>query len=133
MADLASVRVVVHGHVQGVFFRTFVSREAAKLGLSGYVRNLPAGGAVEVQAEGEREQLKKIIVGFIILPKFKTPAITQKTELIGKIIKLYPHHYPKATLTKYWKPLLFDALYDANIKYVKDMYETMRISAVEKQ
>lgn len=61
MADLASVRVVVHGYVQGVFFRTFVSREAAKLGLSGYVRNLPTGGTVEVQAEGEREQLKKII------------------------------------------------------------------------
>ena len=61
MADLASVRVVVYGHVQGVFFRTFASREAAKLGMSGYVRNLPTGGAVEVQAEGEREQLKKII------------------------------------------------------------------------
>ena len=61
MADLASVRIVVYGHVQGVFFRTFASREATKLGLSGYVRNLPTGGAVEVQAEGERKQLKKII------------------------------------------------------------------------
>ncbi len=61
MADLASVRVVVYGHVQGVFFRTFASEGAAKLGLSGYVQNLPAVGAVEVQAEGEREQLKKLI------------------------------------------------------------------------
>ena len=64
MADLASVRVVVYGYVQGVFFRAFVFREAAKLGLSGYVRNLPTGGTVEVQAEGERKQLKKL-VGFL--------------------------------------------------------------------
>ena len=61
MADLASVRVVVYGYVQGVFFRAFVSRQATKLGLSGYVRNLPIGGAVEVQADGERKQLEKLI------------------------------------------------------------------------
>ena len=61
MADLASVRVVVYGYVQGVFFRAFASRQATKLGLSGYVRNLPTGGAVEVQAEGERKQLEKLI------------------------------------------------------------------------
>ncbi len=61
MADLASVRVVVYGYVQGVFFRAFASRQAIKLGLSGYVRNLPTGEAVEVQAEGERKQLEKLI------------------------------------------------------------------------
>ncbi len=61
MADLASVRVVVYGYVQGVFFRAFASREATKLGLSGYVRNLPIGEAVEVQVEGERKQLEKLI------------------------------------------------------------------------
>ena len=61
MADLASVRVVVYGYVQGIFFRAFVSRQATKLGLSGYVRNLPTGEAVEVQAEGERKQLEKLI------------------------------------------------------------------------
>ena len=61
MADLASVRAVVYGYVQGVFFRTFASRQATKLGLSGYVRNLPAGEAVEVNAEGERKQLEELI------------------------------------------------------------------------
>ena len=61
MADLASVRVVVYGDVQGVFFRAFASREAAKLGLRGYARNLLAEGAVEVQAEGEGKQLEKLI------------------------------------------------------------------------
>ena len=61
MADLASVRVVVYGYAQGVFFRAFASRQATKLGLSGYVRNLPAGEAVEVRVEGERKQLEKLI------------------------------------------------------------------------
>ena len=61
MADLASVRAIVYGYVQGVFFRAFVSRRAAELGLTGYVRNLPGGEAVEVQAEGERTQLEELI------------------------------------------------------------------------
>ena len=61
MADLASVQVVVYGDVQGVFFRAFASRQAIKLVLTGYVRNLPTVEAVEVQAEGERKQLEKLI------------------------------------------------------------------------
>ena len=60
MTDLASVRAIVYGYVQGVFFRAFVSRRATELGLTGYVRNLP-DGAVEVNAEGERKQLEKLI------------------------------------------------------------------------
>jgi len=60
VSDLASVRIIVYGRVQGVFFRAFASRQAKELGLTGYVRNLP-GGAVEAQAEGERKQLEKLI------------------------------------------------------------------------
>jgi len=60
MSDLASVRATVYGYVQGVFFRAFASRRAKELGLTGYARNLP-GGAVEVQAEGERKQLEELI------------------------------------------------------------------------
>ena len=61
MTDLASFRVVVYGRVQGVYFRAFVSRQARKLGLTGYVRNLPSGQAVEVQAEGKRSKLEELI------------------------------------------------------------------------
>ena len=60
MTDPISLRAIVYGRVQGVFFRAFVSRWATELGLAGYVRNLP-GGAVEVQVEGERKQLEKLI------------------------------------------------------------------------
>jgi len=60
-SDLASVQATVHGHVQGVFFRAFVSQQAEDLELAGYVRNLPGGGAVEVVAEGERRRLEKLV------------------------------------------------------------------------
>jgi len=61
MPDLASVQVIVYGLVQGVFFRAFVHRQAIRLGLAGYVRNLPGGETVEVHVEGERKQLEELI------------------------------------------------------------------------
>jgi acylphosphatase len=59
-ADLAQVRVVVDGRVQGVFFRAAAAREARGLGLSGWVRNLP-NGQVEIVAEGERKTLEMLV------------------------------------------------------------------------
>jgi acylphosphatase len=61
MADVAHLSATVYGRVQGVFFRYFVRNEASGLGLKGYVRNLASGDAVEVQAEGERRQLNKLL------------------------------------------------------------------------
>ena len=45
-------RVVVRGHVQGVFFRDTCRREARSRGVSGWVRNA-ADGSVEAAFEGE--------------------------------------------------------------------------------
>ena len=61
MTELASVHAIVYGYVQGVFFRAFVFEQATELGLTGYVRNLRDREAVEVQAEGERKQLERLI------------------------------------------------------------------------
>jgi acylphosphatase len=52
-------RFVVRGRVQGVGFRWFVEREAHLLGIAGWVRN-NADGAVEVLAQGTREQLSAL-------------------------------------------------------------------------
>ena len=54
------VRIVVHGYVQGVFFRSNTRRLALSLGLKGYVRNM-ADGSVEVVAEGPEDKLKELV------------------------------------------------------------------------
>ncbi|MCJ7791561.1 MAG: acylphosphatase [Dehalococcoidia bacterium] len=61
MADVAHLSATVYGRVQGVFFRYFVRDVARRLGLKGYVHNLASGDAVEVQAEGEKRQLNKLL------------------------------------------------------------------------
>ena len=60
MADLTSLKAVVGGRVQGVFFRGYTQRHAERLGLSGYVRNLPSG-KVEVVAEGPRKDVEALL------------------------------------------------------------------------
>lgn len=61
MAEMAHLSAKVYGRVQGVFFRYFVRDRAKKLGLNGYVRNLSSGDAVEVQAEGDKQRLEKLV------------------------------------------------------------------------
>lgn len=51
-----TVRFVVSGRVQGVGYRWFVMREATRLDLAGFVRNLP-DGSVEVVARGSTPAL----------------------------------------------------------------------------
>ena len=56
----ARVHIIVQGMVQGVGFRYFVHREATKLNLSGYARNL-YNGDVEIEAEGDRSLIEEFI------------------------------------------------------------------------
>ena len=53
---MSELHVRVTGVVQGVGFRGFVRERARRLGLRGWVRNLP-DGSVEVAASGEPGQL----------------------------------------------------------------------------
>jgi acylphosphatase len=52
MSETVRRRVVVHGSVQGVFFRDTCRRKAGSRGLAGWVTNRP-DGAVEAVFEGE--------------------------------------------------------------------------------
>ena len=54
-----TLHVRISGRVQGVGFRWFVREEARRLGVSGWVTNLPAG-EVEVKAAGERSSIDRL-------------------------------------------------------------------------
>jgi acylphosphatase len=60
MPERARVHLVVSGIVQGVAFRAYAVDEARRLGLRGWVRNLP-DGRVEAEAEGERAALEGLV------------------------------------------------------------------------
>jgi acylphosphatase len=53
-------RVVVQGHVQGVFFRETARRRALAAGVAGWVRNAP-DGSVEAVFEGEAEAVERLL------------------------------------------------------------------------
>jgi acylphosphatase len=53
-------RVVVHGNVQGVFFRDSTERAASSRGVAGWVSNRP-DGAVEAVFEGEEEAVAAMV------------------------------------------------------------------------
>lgn len=56
---MPAYRYLVTGRVQGVGYRYFVLREAERLGVAGFTRNLP-DGSVEVVAEGAEEVLGEL-------------------------------------------------------------------------
>jgi acylphosphatase len=60
MSERVRSRVVVHGHVQGVFFRDSCRREAGSRGVVGWVANRP-DGAVEAVFEGEPEAVRMLV------------------------------------------------------------------------
>jgi acylphosphatase len=53
-------RVVVHGRVQGVFFRDTVRRRAVAAGVAGWARNT-AEGTVEAVFEGEPAAVERLV------------------------------------------------------------------------
>jgi acylphosphatase len=53
-------RVVVHGRVQGVFFRDSTRQRARAHGVAGWVRNRP-DGAVEAMFEGEPDAVARLV------------------------------------------------------------------------
>ena len=58
--ELIRRRAIVHGRVQGVFFRDTARQQAQKLGLSGWVRNC-ADGTVEAVLEGDPHAVQEML------------------------------------------------------------------------
>ena len=57
---MAAVRLILHGKVQGVFYRDWTVSTARGLGLTGWVRNLP-DDTVEARLEGEDAAIDRMI------------------------------------------------------------------------
>jgi len=60
MAELVRRRVVVHGRVQGVFFRDSARERARAHHVSGWIRNRP-DGTVEAVFEGEPDAVERLV------------------------------------------------------------------------
>ncbi len=55
-----TIHAVIEGRVQGVYFRESTRREAARLGLGGWVRNLP-DGSVEALITGDPDTVDRLV------------------------------------------------------------------------
>ena len=60
MSERVRSRVVIHGRVQGVFFRDSMRREASSRGVAGWVANRP-DGTVEAVLEGAPEAVRALV------------------------------------------------------------------------
>ncbi|MCQ8129656.1 acylphosphatase [Methylomonas rivi] len=54
------LHIIVKGRVQGVYFRAYTQKQAVKLNVNGYVRNL-SNGDVEIVARGEHAALQQLV------------------------------------------------------------------------
>lgn len=57
---MKTVRIIIHGIVQGVFFRSGAQKEAQTLGVNGWIKNT-IEGTVECVAQGDDAAVEKFI------------------------------------------------------------------------
>ncbi|MEE4155306.1 MAG: acylphosphatase [Erythrobacter sp.] len=57
---MKAISVILHGRVQGVFYRDWTVERARAFGLAGWVRNLPEG-TVEAHLEGDAQAIRAMI------------------------------------------------------------------------
>lgn len=54
------ISILLSGKVQGVYFRASTEKIATRIGVCGFVKNLP-NGKVFIEAQGTEEQLQELI------------------------------------------------------------------------
>jgi len=73
---------VIKGRVQGVGYRMSAQNAAQKIGVTGWVRNLPSG-QVEMLAEGETDQLEQLLSWAWQGPRFAEVTDIQVEQLVA--------------------------------------------------
>ena len=81
MSDKA-FHAIVHGRVQGVFFRQETHNKALALGITGWVRNLP-DGTVEIWAEGSAGDLDKMAEWLKLGPPMALVSRMERTDQVA--------------------------------------------------
>jgi acylphosphatase len=84
------LHVRIGGRVQGVGFRWFVREEARRLGVSGWVTNLPSG-EVEVAAGGQASSLERLRRALEVGPT--GAGVTDLTDIPGDIGTPLPYPF----------------------------------------
>lgn len=59
MNQIKCLHILVNGTVQGVFYRASTKTQAEKLGINGWVRNLP-DGRVEMVVQGDPDKIDQL-------------------------------------------------------------------------
>lgn len=78
-------KILIKGRVQGVGYRSFVSKVARGFSLKGYVKNKP-DGTVQIEAEGNKKVLDKFVTTCKIGPGW---ASVEKIDVIETPIQGY--------------------------------------------
>ncbi len=60
MPNMIQIKAIVKGRVQGVFYRAHTQKQADRLGVKGYVKNLP-DGSVEAVFEGDPKSVSQMV------------------------------------------------------------------------
>lgn len=84
------LHVRISGRVQGVGFRWFAREEARRLGLSGWVRNVPDGD-VEVAAGGEPASLDRLRTALAVGPT--GAQVSRVSDIPGDATEALPYPF----------------------------------------
>jgi acylphosphatase len=76
---MSTVRAIVTGRVQGVWYRAHTRDKALQLGLTGYARNLP-DGSVEIVAQGDKAKIEALMDWARLGPPMAEVANIEVTE-----------------------------------------------------
>lgn len=84
MPNMIQIKVIVKGRVQGVFYRAHTQRQADRLGVKGYVKNLP-DGSVEAVFEADQKSVSQMVKWCHQGPAASNvkEVLTHKTEVLS--------------------------------------------------